>query len=186
MSDPSSLARLCCHTNINLPPSPPFWTGSRPPGGTRTYTHTHRHWCMSKVAMMNGDVLKICLISVRQGLCERSGEDGGIYISANEAQLTGAWITAHLTTFKLQTKRREQKKKRKRGVQTWGVVECDKNDWGQYFLKFSKHTVFLCVNQYACTMWHVLLQSHLLNLCVCVCVCMIKLGVGWRCEKCEH
>lgn len=45
---------------------------------------------MSQVAMMNGDVLKISLISVRQGLCESSGEDGGFYISANGEQLTGA------------------------------------------------------------------------------------------------
>lgn len=40
--------------------------------------------------MMNGDVLKICLISVRQGPCESSGEEEGIYISANGAKLTGA------------------------------------------------------------------------------------------------
>lgn len=29
--------------------------------------------------MMNGDVLKICLISVRQGLCESNGENEGMY-----------------------------------------------------------------------------------------------------------
>lgn len=35
---------------------------------------------MSELAMMNGDVLKICLISVRQGPCESSGKEGDIYI----------------------------------------------------------------------------------------------------------
>lgn len=55
---------------------------------------------------MNGDVLKICLISVRQEPCASRREAEHIYIPANGAQLTGARITAYLTALALLTERR--------------------------------------------------------------------------------